>query len=75
MKLTYSINVEQKASITAAQIQSLEILACDGLRLKEMLQTLSSPRLDRLLAVLHTLCKPQEAPDPCALDSSVKKDG
>ena len=43
--------------------------------LKEMLQTLSSPRLDRLLAVLHTLCKPQEAPDPCALDSSVKKDG
>ena len=38
MKLTYSINVEQKASITAAQIQSLEILACDGLRLKEMLQ-------------------------------------
>ena len=38
MELAYSVQAEQKTTITAEQIQSLEILAYDGVRLKDFLQ-------------------------------------
>ena len=38
MELGYEIQIEQKQQLTQGQIQSLEILAMDGMELNEFLQ-------------------------------------
>ncbi len=48
MELGYEIQIEQKQQLTQGQIQSLEILAMDGMELNEFLQNeyLENPLLD-----------------------------